>query len=870
MDAEKKNFDVSLGGASELPYEARMMLMASARSNEIAAMSYSVDNPQQTKLVFQKLPIHMRRRVMSHNAKRLPRHLREAHIRQMSKSGLPPKTKRPSRKHRRRPRRLALEYKRRRANKRWLETHLWHAKRFHMVEKWGYVVPNHSNDKCFRASFRAMTRNCLIQDISYYTCLEIRGPEEAIKSTLKAHCNPYELSFSAKAYLTGKREGTVMFYAKNEYPKSSIGYVHFLWKCNDSLSKVIWIWVHPSFYNEFLKEIVKSFEFTMEEASQRCDAEVLEERVTAESIYRNNSSCEMSILKDSLSRFRLIGPNALCALRKVLKMPNLKAKLGTEKLMGNDLQDTAEKMDIDVQNSGKQLGNGLKCQSRVEDDSLDNDIRCKSWYDDYYHIEDNREAFKAQKTWFDTLKDLTSPDQLPSGIAVALTVIDPRFFSHPVKGRCLADSILRDKASVPSHPVSHGPIWDSSLREASANTVQTFDAYKLRGENLIPGVSNDDKYHEDVASKVPILIVQRPGRFTDNKSIGFGSGVDVILPSSWAIPFWMSFILHGCKPGGLRESSTLLFEGGNLNSPEMNSPDTSIYTSEALDTKSRLLKKYFRYPPDRRVNFSKFRVRSPFFCQWDVLAKEWSKSQDFYVLRNFALLSTLKELVSALKKTSRSSKKSKTGNSEDIAAELDGFFNKFPLDDTSCLVPVKLTTTRRGQPKNFGMICLPTEEDLTRLSGDFKWSGPVQKLTSDPNEKKRRTLRRIRLAELKRVKRAKARKRRSEEDSELIPEKKSLKRKLVESSRDAEEERLRKMEEMYFPSDDTVRYSCDREIMGFVTRGGFSFMEAKGVGLGYVTLSSLLRVIRLNCNFVLFRNVQTRQFRVAEVEVVNR
>jgi hypothetical protein len=42
-----------------------------------------VEDPQRTGLVFQKLPKHMRRRVMSRTSKRLPRRLREAHMQQV-------------------------------------------------------------------------------------------------------------------------------------------------------------------------------------------------------------------------------------------------------------------------------------------------------------------------------------------------------------------------------------------------------------------------------------------------------------------------------------------------------------------------------------------------------------------------------------------------------------------------------------------------------------------------------------------------------------------------------------------------------------------------------------------------------------------
>lgn len=82
---------------------------------------------------------------------------------QLRKSGLPPEPKRPSRKFRRRPQNLLLEYNRRQNRFIWLETHLWHAKRFHMTEKWGYKLANFPNDKSFRACYRATANHCLLQ-----------------------------------------------------------------------------------------------------------------------------------------------------------------------------------------------------------------------------------------------------------------------------------------------------------------------------------------------------------------------------------------------------------------------------------------------------------------------------------------------------------------------------------------------------------------------------------------------------------------------------------------------------------------------------------------------------------------------------------
>ena len=70
------------------------------------------------------------------------------------------KHKRPSRKHRRRPKNLLQEYIRRQKTKVWLETHIWHAKRFKMTEKWGYKIPYQPTNKSARASYRATQHHC--------------------------------------------------------------------------------------------------------------------------------------------------------------------------------------------------------------------------------------------------------------------------------------------------------------------------------------------------------------------------------------------------------------------------------------------------------------------------------------------------------------------------------------------------------------------------------------------------------------------------------------------------------------------------------------------------------------------------------------
>ena len=73
------------------------------------------------------------------------------------------KSKQSCRKYRRKPSNLLEEYNRRQKEFTWLETHIWHAKRFHMNRKWGYALPEEPTNKSFKATLRAAKETCLMQ-----------------------------------------------------------------------------------------------------------------------------------------------------------------------------------------------------------------------------------------------------------------------------------------------------------------------------------------------------------------------------------------------------------------------------------------------------------------------------------------------------------------------------------------------------------------------------------------------------------------------------------------------------------------------------------------------------------------------------------
>lgn len=469
---------------------------------------------------------------MSHNVKRLPRRLRQAHLNQLSKSGLPPKSKRPSRKHRRRPSNLLAEYNRRQRNNRWLETHIWHAKRFRMVRKWGYSIASRPNDKCFRANYRAITDACLLQDVSYYICVEIKGQENLLKTTLKAHCNPSVCSFAAIKYTDGRNEGTVMFFRRNGYPRHPIGNVHFLWRSYETPDvRSIWIWVHPAFYEEFLGEIKSSFGFGANGGGDAADAA----RCATTSIsYTSDTGCEMTV--NEMNRFRLLGPSTVKVLTEVLRLPSLTelgsetnrelrptaatkergCSLNREKTNGtptgkNVLSRSAERMEID-----EEAGEDNATTTVAETSSPRELRKHKAWHAEYCKRDENMSNFTMQKEWWEDLSRSRSFTALPSSV-IGLTVLDPRFYLPERRAKCRTEAGLHAGPfiSVPAD-LTRSPIWDARIRRIASNSCASTSAINdLRSECLVPGVSNDQYFSEDVMAKIPVLLIPKHGMINE-------------------------------------------------------------------------------------------------------------------------------------------------------------------------------------------------------------------------------------------------------------------------------------------------------------------------------------------------------------------
>lgn len=66
-----------------------------------------------------------------------------------------------------------LKYGTRQRKFTWTPNHIWHAKRFHMIKKWGWHIPYSPNQKCFRSTSRACKEQALLFETSYFNSIVV-------------------------------------------------------------------------------------------------------------------------------------------------------------------------------------------------------------------------------------------------------------------------------------------------------------------------------------------------------------------------------------------------------------------------------------------------------------------------------------------------------------------------------------------------------------------------------------------------------------------------------------------------------------------------------------------------------------------------
>ncbi|KAH8283260.1 hypothetical protein KR044_006717 [Drosophila immigrans] len=775
MATQKLEYDASLGGRETLPSHVATYQYAASALKEIQTLIDEAQLPASSKLIFQTLPKHMRRRAMSHHPKRLPRKYRAAHKSQMGKAGNQPVTgKRPSRKYRRRPKNLMREYVRRQRKHHWLETHIWHAKRFHMIDRWGYRLPYASCDKTFRACYRASSQRCLLQDMSFYSCVQLQGSLELLRAGFqRLTSDRCGLGIAAKTFIQGYREGSIELFADGQYPAGALQRVRFMWRREESTLRTLWLWLHPAAAEATIAQLIAVFQ--LKSAKQQtlplpatatdCGKQqplrfwTQTKAVERHRTYSNvEQAVELQVLQLELNRFRL---------------------------------------------TGDQCQRVLAASLRAHRSTTDNG---------------------AKATYCEAALQLESPQALSSNLIMGYQVVDPRLQRPRQRSQAAKlPSTVATATDCLERPddLPDSCLWDAELRQRLGQNMLTVHKYEqLRQQSVVvPGERCD---FEQRLQPVPLLLIQRPG--CHERRLGYGAGWDVIAPADYGMALWKTLIMWGARAGGLREYDSVAREAG----VELHLPDTIAGKQLAALAAAERRLRYFRLPPNKRCNYRKFAVVSPFIAPWQQLVRDWRAASDasdvgtFYVLRDHRQLHSLRWCVS---------------HDLDYPEEVPG----------DSLIQIRLQLHARGQLQANALICLPTQQDWQRHRRQLKRSdlAPVhlEPALPDANERLRKETRLGHKRQLKRLRARRVREKRKLQET-------STRRVHIRAAQTAllVRDQFERMCRLWLPTEpaetrDSVRRQCSREVFGYVTSAGFSFGEAKVCGVGYVMAAGLRQLL---------------------------
>ncbi|CAM9323765.1 unnamed protein product [Phaeothamnion confervicola] len=111
---------------------------------------------------------------------------------------------------------------------RWLETHIWHAKRCEMTDRWGWRLPL-GVQRGPRAAVAAVTDHCTVRDVTFLRPLEVRGPRAALAAVLSTMMDPMSGHMDDLLVLAGYREAEVILHRPFSFPRGCLARVRLLW-----------------------------------------------------------------------------------------------------------------------------------------------------------------------------------------------------------------------------------------------------------------------------------------------------------------------------------------------------------------------------------------------------------------------------------------------------------------------------------------------------------------------------------------------------------------------------------------------------------------------------------------------------------------
>ncbi|RPB27596.1 POPLD-domain-containing protein [Terfezia boudieri ATCC MYA-4762] len=512
-----------------------------SREFEIRALEDAISNSRHAnkKRAFQSVPRSMRRRTASHNVKRVPKRLRARHAKEMADENTPTVTSRRrkltphmrlrfetakrlhalSQKKAKRdegrekgksfhdegplenalsaPPATKTKFRKRQKEKTWLPTHVWHAKRAHMVNRWRYAITESPTEKSYRPTHRSCTlRGAVAWDHSYYGIILVKGKEKELAGMLQEilGTEDAELTAAKGAIRKGRRSWRGWVFEKGGYPTKPIAPILLLW-CRPSIKtasepeyekkkshRSILIRVHPSAFFQLWMTILL--------------------------VSKSYPSITSEDLRFELGSLEVTGPAATNALLACLQPREKPASSDTPEGVWESLRSLT---------NPSSLPPGAFLAFNIMDPRIAFPPRLPR-LSEQEHEESTNKLFSVLSTW--------PPDWTQS---------PPALFSREAR---LASAHAQDSQKK------------INQRKLEAMPGQLPEA--LSTDPYIPIIL--------LINREPSVVPSHNKKFSVSTSNAIGSWT-VILPWKWVLPVWYSLVnFPGVRFGGIRESNQIQYE----------------------------------------------------------------------------------------------------------------------------------------------------------------------------------------------------------------------------------------------------------------------------------------------------------------------
>ena len=661
--------------------EIKIENFVESRKKEMIKFQDILSHKFSTKHGHQLLPHHMRRRQMSHNPFRIPRLYRLSNLTVNVKSKCA--------KHKRKLNNLKKSLIRRATKQNWLESHLWLSKRFVMKKYLNtYTIPYKRRDKGYRACYKYWEHYSIIHEMSYYDYFIINNSSKS--EFLQILLKKFSIANDVKNF-----NKEMILYCINVYNKDGrlIGPIQFFYSGNIFIFICVSIITEEIYelLNDISKEIKIDIKFSHKFnlfflAGQRCLDKIFsvfsESKIEINFDNKNNLINEIKKGEDGkIIIFKLKQPKSVFKLNELIYKKCINEN--TNATINDKLNILYTKSDL----SNKKFTNDfIELFTNSSTDYLE-------YKDKYFKQNEKNEKNEEDIEMANTNNNIINiPNKSNNDDFFSFFDITERTtFMHRKKvdlkslNKKLSTSTSELKKSKDNQPILTQPKKEASKYEKGKvykkDEIKENILSSTEKETYICLIKKNLYYYDYFSSKLKINEIYY-----------------LIFPRGYSIDLIRRFVYLNNKAIGLKDLERFRTQYNQINFPK-DYPGTLSYQKYILDKTKRVLVKYYRKPPSKRVNYLKILNPSPFYPCWKLL---WNNNNDniFDSVQKINIIPSIKFL----------SNKNYINDLINLTKNNGNYF----------LLNIEIISVEGGVPKYNDLLYLPNEQDIKNYLAHLK------------------------------------------------------------------------------------------------------------------------------------------------------